>query len=532
MNIIKPSFTIENIDGEQILQNIEKYGRICYKSESKITSTSAKVFIANLIRNGHESVLEHEKVTVVIVCDRGVSHEIVRHRIGSYSQECVSGETKVRKNLTIKALYNREVHGTPQDKTHNRTISLRSVNKNGTIIPNKFNSVFYAGKKKVYKVITKLGYELKCTANHRFLTNTGDYIKLKSLVVGSKVMVNGRPCLLSISDKSLKHEYIKNCLSTEEISNKYSAPQSTVRRRLKSLGVFVKRLNDKNKEKYNKNHTDKSFEKMRRTIKNQYKNGRIVWNKDIKEYENESVKKQANSLRLNHHNNGFGKENSCWNGGLKGHVEAQQIKAAIKFCELCRSKKNLEVHHKDGNEENNLEENLIKVCCSCHNLLHHGWHIGIKAIADKITSIEYVGKEDVYDIEMKTPFHNYVANGFITHNSTRYVNYNKREIEVIEPLFFEENMFKYGIWKKAMEACESAYNELIRKGSTPQEARSVLPNSLKTEIAVTYNLREWRHFFKLRTSKKAHPQMREITIPMLKQFKTLIPIVFDDINSD
>ena len=63
----------------------------------------------------------------------------------------------------------------------------------------------------------------------------------------------------------------------------------------------------------------------------------------------------------------------------------------------------------------------------------------------------------------------------------------------------------------------------------PEEARSILPNSLKTEIVVTMNLREWRHFFRLRTSEKAHPQMREIAIPLLNDFKFIIPVIFDDI---
>jgi thymidylate synthase (FAD) len=67
-------------------------------------------------------------------------------------------------------------------------------------------------------------------------------------------------------------------------------------------------------------------------------------------------------------------------------------------------------------------------------------------------------------------------------------------------------------------------------GWSPQQARSVLPNSLKTEIVMTANLREWRHFFRLRTSAAAHPQMREIAVPMLAEFKRLISVVFDDIE--
>jgi thymidylate synthase (FAD) len=83
-----------------------------------------------------------------------------------------------------------------------------------------------------------------------------------------------------------------------------------------------------------------------------------------------------------------------------------------------------------------------------------------------------------------------------------------------------------------MQSIENNYNKLISLGAKPEEARSILPNSLKTEIVVTMNLREWRHFFKLRTSQKSHPQMREVAQPMLKSFKEKIPVVFDDINVD
>lgn len=89
MKIIKPSFEfIENIDGFKILKNLELAGRVCYKSEEAITQyDSCYRFIAGIIKRGHETILEHEKVTVRIICDRGISHELVRHRIMSPSQE-------------------------------------------------------------------------------------------------------------------------------------------------------------------------------------------------------------------------------------------------------------------------------------------------------------------------------------------------------------------------------------------------------------------------------------------------------------
>lgn len=116
--------------------------------------------------------------------------------------------------------------------------------------------------------------------------------------------------------------------------------------------------------------------------------------------------------------------------------------------------------------------------------------------------------------------------------STRYCNYKSKGMKVIDPFFFKGHDEKYKVWQEAMDSCEESYNKLIEMGAMPQEARSVLPNSLKTEIVVTYNLREWRHFFKLRCSPKAHPQIREIAVPILKEFKEKIPVIFDDFTID
>ena len=117
--------------------------------------------------------------------------------------------------------------------------------------------------------------------------------------------------------------------------------------------------------------------------------------------------------------------------------------------------------------------------------------------------------------------------------STRYCNYFKdkfgKEITVIKPVFWEEDSKEYEIWYNSMLYAEQTYQQLIKLGAKPQEARSILPNSLKTEIVVTMNLREWRHFFKLRTATNAHPQMREIACMALDELSKKIPIVFDDI---
>lgn len=125
-----------------------------------------------------------------------------------------------------------------------------------------------------------------------------------------------------------------------------------------------------------------------------------------------------------------------------------------------------------------------------------------------------------------------------TQESTRYCNYSKdkfgSEITVIKPYFFDEKEKQpaFEAWKAACEASEKAYFELLSYGSSAQEARSVLPNSLKTEIIVTANIREWRKILKLRAAKNAHPQMRELMRPLLKDFYCTIPIVFNDIYEE
>lgn len=114
----------------------------------------------------------------------------------------------------------------------------------------------------------------------------------------------------------------------------------------------------------------------------------------------------------------------------------------------------------------------------------------------------------------------------ITQESTRYCNYGQEGITVIAPDLSSAHGI---IWLEAMKACEAAYLALIRSGTTPQIARSVLPNSLKTELVLTANIREWRHILKLRTAADAHPQMRELMVPILMEFCHKLPALFLDI---
>ena len=117
--------------------------------------------------------------------------------------------------------------------------------------------------------------------------------------------------------------------------------------------------------------------------------------------------------------------------------------------------------------------------------------------------------------------------------STRYCNYSQdkfgNELTFIKPCFWSEDSDNYKMWLESMEYLESVYNKMIEAGAKPEEARSILPNSLKTEIVVTMNMREWRHYFKLRTSPAAHPQIREISKALLEELREKLPVLFGDI---
>lgn len=117
--------------------------------------------------------------------------------------------------------------------------------------------------------------------------------------------------------------------------------------------------------------------------------------------------------------------------------------------------------------------------------------------------------------------------------SSRYCNYTGdkfgKEITVIEPSFLPEGSVAYEEWRMACLRAEEAYFWMIRSGFKPEQARDVLPTSLKTELVMTANLREWRTVFKLRTSPAAHPQIREVMVPLLQECQQRIPVVFDDL---
>ena len=191
----------------------------------------------------------------------------------------------------------------------------------------------------------------------------------------------------------------------------------------------------------------------------------------------------------------------------------EELKHIEKIARVCY--KSEDKISEDGSSAKKLIKNLID---RGHEAMIEHSSLSVKFICDRGVSHELVRHR--------------IAS--FAQESTRYCNYANdkfgNELTFIKPCFWEnasEKNMEY--WILAMKASENLYLKMIANGAQPQEARSVLPNSIKTEITITANYREWRNFFKLRTAKAAHPQMRELTIPLLAELKEKIPVIFDDI---
>ena len=166
-----------------------------------------------------------------------------------------------------------------------------------------------------------------------------------------------------------------------------------------------------------------------------------------------------------------------------------------------------------------------------HSVIEHAY-MSVRFICDRGVTHEIVRHRLAAYSQESTRYCNY--KGGVTFIIPPWISLAEKKSIIDEEEWTREDTLEVRgatwTWLDAMLVAEESYIMLLNEGWSPQQARSVLPNSLKTEIVMTANLREWMHVFKLRTSKAAHPQMRELMIPLLEEVKTLVPVIFDDIK--
>ncbi len=177
-------------------------------------------------------------------------------------------------------------------------------------------------------------------------------------------------------------------------------------------------------------------------------------------------------------------------------------------------------------------ERIGRVCYNSEDKITDDSHI------DFLRGVISRGHESVVEHESITV--KFVTNRAITHEmvrhrlasytqvSTRYVNYKNSDMEFCNPMIKVGSML-HKLWCDSMTEAESKYKDMIEIGAAPQIARGVLGNSLAATIFMTANIREWRHVFKLRCAPSAHPEIRLIMIPLLRQLHQLMPVLFEDL---
>lgn len=516
MYLVKPSYEILYFPPEPE-QMIERVARTCYKSEEKTTESSASRFVGMLKDRGHHAMLEFGGMPIVkLVCDRGVSHEVVRHRLFSLAQEstryCVAGDMLLtvknphQQNLTVAKLY--EKKQTSKNGAWKR-IKIRQMDEEtGLLQYGSSKDIFLVGERPVIKINTKLGYTISCTSDHRIHTSRG-YRLAGELRVGDSISVNGTT--KAYLNRDWLHDQYNNRMKTAiDIAKEFHFNVSTIKKWIKKH-----RLPSKPRSYWNKN--------------------RIPWNKGLTESDDQRVKNQADALRCYHNNLGRPYNVPSKRDRIKKLSQCTYHKTVADKCDICGISNNLLVHHIDNDRTNNQKTNLTTLCTSCHGQLHNK---NVKTVfQDKIVSIEWVGIKEVYDIQMQSPNNNFIANGVVVHNC----NY-KRGVTFVIPGWIttleEGNYIDESIgpvnnpieaWLQAMLSAEKSYIELLNDFNwSPQQARSVLPNSLKTEIVCGGNTREWMHVFSQRCSPAAHPQMRELMVPLAREFASRCPTLFEE----
>lgn len=506
-------------EGVEELRKIEIAGRNCWRSEGKMTDESYKPFIANLIKRGHGSPLEFGNIMFRITTGRDVMAELTRHRVASF---CLSGDTIIGYEDTNKGLTIRDLYG--KKKPYQRLSKLRSVNEQDKeIVMNNVVNVFFNGIQETYTIETSDGYFIRATAAHEFLTPNG-WTQLRNLKPGDTLYTNG---IEAYKQKEwLNDKYNNENLSQKEIAELCQVSHHTIRAWIRKFGLQKPAGSwCIGKSPVNKGRTKYDYPPMMKTSLSQLKRWR----------DPELVGHVGKNKPPIDEVYGLKRTNS------NGYTKVSKYYQRKYICSVCGEHSDkTEIHHIDRNPKNFTPENLIELCETCHKRAHKG--AAVKAVKPSvIKSIEYYGKEDVYDIEMKEPYHNYVANGFVVHNcieSQRYVNEAREEggIRFIKPDFYLDpdavhtddvettRLVEASIaWRGSMERAEAYYNYLIDCGTRNQDARKVLPNSTACTIVMSCNLRELLHIYDLRSSSAAYPEMRSLMRLLKPEVDKVLP---------
>jgi len=520
-------------------------------SDAAVDLKKQEEFVKSIVASGHQSPLEHVKFTFAIQgVSRALTHQLVRHRLASY---CLTGDTIIKgarqelsrryKKFTLKSLYERTL--TSHGRSRLKLIRLNSYDENKKVFDKGvIKNIIYSGKQEVWKVKLENGQAIKSTINHRFFTKDG-WRTLKEIIqTKPELGVNGVTCrdpnFALLRDKGwLFERYLLENSSQEEIAKDLNCSKHTIRSWVKKHGL---------QKEIGGLHGHPSPEGYYWKLNRQ----------------RTSEERMAVSQRMK------GSNNPMWRGGITREAVALRKEISIEIrkqvyardgyqCRLCHNiGGRLTLHHKIPIYVNKGmvkdKDNLVTLCQQCHYKINN--HeveykniFGIERIPYhsrssecyrtvkwlKIDTIESCGVEDTYDIEMHEPYHNFVANGFVVHNSQQSQRYVKEnDFDYIIPPAIEKNQGAKNEFEKLMTTIQQSYTKLlllmgqdnISGEKANQDARFVLPQAAETKIVVSMNCRELLHFFEHRCCFRAQWEIRQLANKMLDICIEKLPAVF------
>jgi len=283
---------------------------------------------------------------------------------------------------------------------------VRSVDHAGNLVPNRIKDVVATGRRLVFKVNTALGYVIRATQEHRFMKQDRSWARLHELRVGDEILVNG---VRVYKDRDwLKQRYHGEGLSHREITALAHTSPDTIRawvrrhKLQKPIGSWSRGV-----VPHNKGKTKETYEPMQRTSE---------W---------------ARATGHQPPPNGHGPFNSNWKGhAARNPRDRARLWYQAESCEVCgatKADRRIERHHINKDIYDNSPDNIAILCSLCHKAAESPHRTIMRVTVDRIVSIEPDGEVETYDLVMEGPYHNFVANGFVVHNSEQV---SQRYVEV------------------------------------------------------------------------------------------------------
>lgn len=534
---------------------------------------AGELIVKNLLagHRGHYGPLEHPQIT--INCGwfpHSTMQQIRTHRVGiSVDCQCLAASTVVtfvnieghsapKLKKTIGELYDlwhngeraireRKVGGRNGEppgqyrrdcKTRIRKMRVRSLDEEtNTFTENHIEDVVFNGINPVYKVTLEDGKTLECTQNHKIYTPYGWRI-LAQLSVGSEVMVNGHP--LANADKTYQNKdwlesQFRVGLKPKDLAAIAGCSKEAIKKWAYIHGLTWEKESWNKGSKYNINISDAERDRRRAHARNvtqsRKESGLIPSGENHPQWKNLPPEKRAYN----------------W---LRYHRE-QILNTHGNKCSRCGSTKKLCCHHIET-VKNRPDlafdfSNFEVLCSTCHTRHHHAnTKNPLCSHPVKIIAIEYKGVEATYDLVMKAPHHNFVANGIVVHNSFRYTG--KRIVEVaegvrdIEEVFYlrpvntysdrQGNHYSYDTdWRERdKEWCLAAaknYTLDIKRGKSEEHARGIIPFDVRQHWVLSCNVRSLMHLLDLRAKADAQLEAQQLCELIWPHFQAWVPAIAD-----